>query len=35
MVQIGEEPVVGIVRRANEREARRGGMGSHFAMAGG
>lgn len=34
-VQIGDEPVMGIVRRANEREARRGGMSGHFAMAGG
>jgi len=31
-VQIGEEPVVAIMRRSNEREARRGGMNGHFAM---
>ena len=31
-VQIGEEPVAAIMRRSNEREARRGGMGGHFAM---
>ena len=31
-VQIGEEPVAAIMRRSNEREARRGGMNGHFAM---
>ena len=31
-VQIGEEPVAALMRRSNEREARRGGMGGHFAM---
>lgn len=31
-VQIGEEPVAAIMRRSNEREARRGGMSGHFAM---
>jgi hypothetical protein len=31
-VQIGEEPVASIMRRSNEREARRGGMNGHFAM---
>lgn len=31
-VQIGEEPVAAVMRRSNEREARRGGMNGHFAM---